>query len=149
MKDIFYQHFFHFQQMKTFILLLLCIGLSSIYAQQPKKAVAKPVKKTNTTISLSENTFDFGYVNENGYVSKELTIRNIGTTDLYLGEIAALCVVADYTFAPIPPGKSSVIKVSFSTEGKVGEQYRAVPIKGNIENKEDAIIYIKGVVYPK
>lgn len=135
--------------MKTFILLLLCIGMSSIYAQQSKKTVAKPVKKTTTTISLSENTFDFGYVNENGYVSKELTIRNTGTTDLYLGEIAALCVLADYTFAPIPPGKSSVIKVSFSTEGKVGEQYRAVPITGNIENKEDAIIYIKGVVYPR
>lgn len=134
--------------MKTFFILLLSIVMIPIYAQHAK-AGSKPVKKTTTTISLSENTFDFGYVHENGYVSKEITIRNTGSTNLYLGEIAALCVIADYSFDPIPPGKSSIIKVSFSTEGKVGEQYRAIPIKGNIENKDDAIIYIKGVVYPR
>ena len=111
--------------------------------------MAKPVKKTTTTIRLSENTFDFGGVHENGYVSKDITVRNTGTTDLYLGEISGLCVVADYSFAAIPPGKSSVIKVSFSTEGKIGEQYRAIPIKGNIENKEEAVIYIKGTVFPR
>jgi hypothetical protein len=151
------------------ILIVLFLLISTFSFGQSKHKAKAPVKKTshaapkkssvavkktstnslNTTVSVSENTFDFGYVTEGEYVKHRVLIRNTGSKPLQISDISAPCVTADYFFEPIAPGNSSYIDVTFSTEGKVGEQYREVMINGNIENKEIATIYIKGVVYPR
>lgn len=112
----------------------------------PKKTIANP---KNTKVVVKDNTFDFGNVKEGEFVTHRVTIQNVGAKALAISDISAPCVVADYLFDPIAPGQVSYIDITFSTLGKVGEQYREVNIKGNIENKESAVIYIKGVVYPK
>jgi hypothetical protein len=100
-------------------------------------------------VRVENETFDFGNVTEGELVSQRIYLTNIGETDLWIQDISAPCVTADFSLAPIRPEERSYIDITFSTQGKVGSQYREVPIKGNIEHQAQAIIYIQGVVYPK
>ena len=116
----------------------------------PSKTGVKPVAvKKTATIALTDNIFDFGNVREGDFVTHRVWLQNIGGSELAISDISAPCITADYNFSPLKVWGKTYIDITFSTEGKVGTQYREVLIKGNIENKEDAIIYVKGVIYPR
>lgn len=151
--------------MKYFILLFfLCanffLGISQTSSKpSSKKAAVKSGKQVkapestsssgNTDIILEENVFDFGNVNEGESVTHRVWLTNTGSKALTISDISAPCITADYSFSPIGPGQKSYIDITFSTEGKVGTQYREVKVRGNIANHGEAVIYVKGVVYPR
>ncbi len=151
--------------MKYIAFLFLCgilfSGLAQTSSKSPsKKSTAKPKTpsrtstkavstKNNTAILLEENVFDFGNANEGEYVSHRVWVTNTGNKSLVISDISAPCITADYSFSPILPGQKSYIDITFSTDGKIGTQYREITIRGNIENQDGALIFVKGVVYPR
>ncbi len=143
--------------MKYIIAFFLVFISVAVFSQiREKKSVKQTAASSpklpderNTTITLENKVFDFGRVTEGEYVTHRVWIYNTGVKDLIISDISAPCISADYLFAPLKSGTKTYIDVTFSTKGKVGKQYREVSINGNIENPEQAIIYISGIVEPK
>ncbi|MDR1555616.1 MAG: DUF1573 domain-containing protein [Tannerellaceae bacterium] len=118
----------------TFISFLLIS--SSVYAQ--KAAV----------ISSDVQTYDFGAIAEaEGLATHSFTIKNTGTNPLVINRITASCGCAqpDWSKAPIEPGATGVVKVSYNPKGRPGPFYKSIAVHSNAKNGR-LTLYIKGTV---
>lgn len=98
-------------------------------------------------IEFAESAFDFGTIKEGKIVDHVFTFKNTGTAPVILVQVSASCgcTTPDYTKEPILPGKEGEIKVSFNSQGQVGNQQKIVTISSNAENKVTTV-QIKGTV---
>ncbi|MBI5215342.1 MAG: DUF1573 domain-containing protein [Ignavibacteriae bacterium] len=91
-------------QLFTFVLLIL---LSSIVAAQPK-------------IQLAEGpNFEFGDVISGSKLTKEITVKNIGTDTLHIKDVRAQCGCTATLLKEksIPPSQESKLSVTFNAAG--------------------------------
>lgn len=98
------------------------------------------------------DTYDFGTAKEGEKVVHVFEFRNAGDQPLQILKVDAGCgcTVPEWPKTPIMPGKSSAIKVTFNTAGKVGPAYKDVTIKSNAvladKSKERYTLILKGSV---
>lgn len=113
-------------------------------------ALPAGAKKNGAQIAFRETTYNFGTVPEKkGKVSHEFTFTNTGDKPLVIVDATAECgcTMPEYPQAPIPPGKTGVVKVTYNPLGRPGGFTKKVTVKTNAKPRK-SYIYIKGVVNP-
>ncbi|MEE9407225.1 MAG: DUF1573 domain-containing protein [Polaribacter sp.] len=116
------------------------------------KAVSRDleIKKGTASISVDNNTYDFGTVNEGDIVEKTFKVTNSGKTDLVItnAQTTCGCTVPVWPKAPIKPGETADVKVKFNTAGKPNRQQKNITLTTNTESGKE-ILTIRGSVIPK
>lgn len=128
---------------KTLFLILAILMLVPAADMSAKKKLAE--------ISFAEPTHNFGKIAEDGgKVSHEFSFTNTGDANLVILDASADCgcTVPEYPTAPIAPGKSGVIKVTYNPLYRPGNFTKVVTIRSNSKQKK-ARVKITGVVTPK
>jgi hypothetical protein len=92
--------------------------------------------------------FDFGTVPVNTKVKHDFTLTNKGKSDLYLRKVSASCgcTVVQPSKTVIPPGESTVIMVTYNTQGRSGADKKAITVITNDPRKSKSILWIKATV---
>ncbi len=115
------------------------ISITTAWAQQGARIVS------------DELTYNFGTIAEaDGYASHTFTIKNTGDEPLVITRVTASCGCTrpEWTKAPIAPGKSGEVKITYNPKGRPGPFYKTVSIFSN-GKKGSYSLAIKGDVTPK
>jgi hypothetical protein len=126
------------QLIKQFITVLIILLLIDNFAYAQKSAI----------ISLEMQTYDFGVIAEAaGLATHSFTIKNTGAAPLVIHRITASCGCAqpEWSKAPIAPGSTGEVKISYNPKGRPGPFYKSIAIHSNAKN-ERLTLYIKGTV---
>ncbi len=121
------------------IALLSCCGMA--YSEQRGKA----------EMTFPETVHDFGTVKENGGpVSVEFSFTNTGDANLVVYDATAECgcTTPEYPKAPIAPGKTGNIKVTYNPLGRPGIFEKVITVRSN-GKKGKLRLKIRGTVVPK
>lgn len=107
--------------------------------------------KNAPKFEFNDVTHDFGTVPEGPSVTHMFEFKNTGKEPLIIQNVTASCgcTSPDWPKQPILPGKSSTIKVVYSTERRVGPFSKDIFIKSNAANPDDKEVFelhIKGTV---
>ena len=108
---------------------------------------AVAANKNDARIDFKEKMYDFGQVSlKKGKVSHEFTFTNTGGKNLVITDARADCGCTrpEYGDAPVAPGKSGTVKVTFAPASK-GHFSKKVTITTN-GNPRKARLIIKGEV---
>jgi hypothetical protein len=103
----------------------------------------------SSAIAVFDTTaFDFGSIPGNSKVEHDFMLSNKGKTDLYVRKVSASCgcTVAQPSKTIIPPGDSTVIKVTYNTQGHSGADKKAITVITNDPRKPKSILWIKTLV---
>ena len=86
-------------------------------------------------ISFEEDMHDFGRLTMGENISYSFKFTNKGNADLIISGCSATCgcTVASYPKDRIAPGSSDYITVSFSSEGRRGQQFQEVTVMTNAQ----------------
>ncbi|WP_162128504.1 DUF1573 domain-containing protein [Flavobacterium phycosphaerae] len=111
-------------------------------------------KKENVT-SETEMTFetqkhDFGTITQGDKVVFDFKFKNTGKSDLVITDAKGSCgcTIPEYPKEPVAPGAAGIVKVSFNSAGKIGENSKSVVLSANVpEGKK--ILYIQSNIVPK
>ena len=120
-------------------------------AQPTYTFVDKSVGPT-TTISVDEETFDFGTINDGDVVTHVFKITNTGSEPLVISNAKGSCgcTVPEWPRDAIAPGQHGEIKVTFNSSGKgaPGEgsnQHKRVTLTANTD-PVNTYLSVKGIV---
>lgn len=102
-----------------------------------------------TSVSFSEERFNFGSVVEGEKVAHTYSFTNTGKEPLILSNARGSCgcTVPKWPREPIQPGESADIVVEFNTQNKQGQRSQKVTITANT-NPPESFIYLEGQVQP-
>ncbi|MDD7915972.1 DUF1573 domain-containing protein [Polaribacter ponticola] len=108
------------------------------------------IKKGTASISVDNNEYDFGTVNEGDIVEKTFLVTNSGKTDLVITDarVTCGCTVPAWPKAPIKPGETKEVKVKFNTASKRNRQRKNITLITNTESGRE-VLTLKGMVTPK
>jgi hypothetical protein len=107
--------------MKKLLFSLLAFTFATAVLAQKKAA---EVAKLNTEI------FDFGKLKQNEPSTATFIVTNVGSEPLLIETVTPTCgcTIADYTKAPIAPGKTGYIKATYNAVA-LGAIHKAVTVK--------------------
>ncbi len=109
------------------------------------------VAQNGAEIKTDIQTYDFGIIAEaDGLASHSFTIQNTGKDPLVITRITASCgcTQPEWTKAPIEPGKTGSVKISYNPKGRPGPFHKSIAIHSNAKNGR-MNLYVKGNVTPK
>ncbi|TBX69982.1 DUF1573 domain-containing protein [Flavobacterium silvisoli] len=112
-------------------------------------------EKETTPAAETEMTFetqkhDFGTITQGDKVEYDFKFKNTGKADLLITDAKGSCgcTIPEYPKEPVAPGKDGIIKVSFNSAGKIGENSKSVVLSANVpEGKK--ILYIQSNIVSK
>jgi len=109
---------------------------------------ASPTKDGAVFSFVGKPLFMFADAKEGEQLSHAFKFTNTGNEPLIISDyqVACSCTKAIYSKAPILPGQSSEIIITFDTKGKYGYQDRVVKLYSNA-NKNPVKLRIKVFVY--
>lgn len=101
-------------------LLIILFTLISISAQAG----------SNSWVTASNSTVNFGYVPQNGEFSRIITLRSNVSDTIRIGTISTYCdcVIANLSNDILYPGDSVTLEFKFNTKNLVGRQYKVTHI---------------------
>lgn len=102
-------------------------------------------------IKATEESYDFGAIREEaGPVNHTFVVKNTGAGALVINRVLASCgcTQPEWTVAPIAPGKTGEISVTYDPKGRPGPFKKSVIILSNSPEKR-LKLYISGEVIPK
>lgn len=122
------------------LLVLLLGGGTAAWAQTTDKY---------PEITLPVDSHSFGTIDYGDVVSHTFSFKNTGNAPLIIKDVTTLCgcTVTDYPKAPIAPGKKGNIKVTFNSNGKIGQQHKNVTLHTNCKT-ETKELKIYAIVKP-
>jgi len=96
---------------------------------------------------FTEESFDFGMVNEGVQAQHEFSFTNTGTTPIVISNVRASCgcTTPYWPKDPIAPGAKANIKVSYNSSGRIGTFNKSITITSNAVQSQK-VLYIKGIV---
>jgi hypothetical protein len=93
------------------------------------------LNRHKTTLKFEQEVYDFGEVKEGIVLNEKVIYTNTGENPLVI--IAAFgscgCTIPTFSKEPLAPGASDTIAVSFNSEGRRGNQSKAVTVMANTE----------------
>jgi hypothetical protein len=114
--------------------------------------VKQDAKKGNKSpeISFDYLVYDYGTILEGSPGECEFTFKNTGKEPLVLSNVYSSCgcTVPDWPKDPIMPGKTSSIKVKYSTS-RVGGINKTITVQSNAEVNSKVELRITGTVKKK
>jgi opacity protein-like surface antigen len=136
--------------MKRFIAAML------ILAAAVTAVSAKKITDTNLKIDIdvSEMTYDFGNIQAPKAVSHDFTIKNDSKSALVIisANASCGCTRPKFSAAPIQPGETGKVSVTFTPKGRSGEINEEVKLRvQSSDSKRSKRISLKlsGVVIPE
>jgi hypothetical protein len=104
----------------------------------------------NAAIKFENDAFDFGKINQGDKVTHEYKFKNESKSPLIITDSYATCgcTKPEWPHNPVKPGESGVIKVTFSSEGKVGLQDKQITIVANTK-PVNTVVHLVGEVIEK
>lgn len=120
------------------------LNTSEITASKDVKPASFPI------MTFTENTHDFGTINEGDIVEHKFTFTNTGTTPLVIisAKGSCGCTVSKWPKEPVSPGTTAELLVTFNSNGKPNMQTKQVAITANTQNGTETL-KIKAMVTPK
>lgn len=116
----------------------------------PESNTVKPADGKYPVMTFDKTAHDFGTINEGDKVTYTFKFTNTGQADLLITNAVGSCgcTVPEYPKAPVKPGRSEKIKVSFNSAGKNGNQQKTVTIATNTAKGKE-LLTIKANINPK
>ena len=124
---------------KLILALTAILSITTVWAQK------------GAQISRDKLVHNFGTISEvDGNASHAFLIKNTGDAPLVITRITVSCgcMRPEWSKAPIAPGKTSIVRITYNTKGRPGPFYKTVSIFNN-SNKRNFHLAIKGNVTPK
>lgn len=122
------------------------VSVNNKGTQETKQnSAAAADQATNTAkIEFSEQSFDFGEINEGDLVNHVFKFKNTGSSPLVIKDATASCgcTVPNWPKEPVAPGAEGEIKVEFNSTGKAGLNTKKVNVMANT-NPEVTTVEIK------
>jgi hypothetical protein len=124
--------------MKTILLSLVAAGmLFSACNQSNGSATAANTTTANAAtapvMKFEKPIYDFGKIKTGDKVTNDFKFTNTGKTPLIITDAVATCgcTKPEWPKAPIKPGESGQIHVTFNSAGKMGLQDKMITITAN------------------
>lgn len=129
--------------MKKLFLSFVAAGLLLSACNQSKTgSTAATTDSTATTTANAANapvmkfekeSHDFGKIKTGDKVNYDFKFTNTGKSPLIISEAHATCgcTIPEWPKAPVKPGESGVIKVTFNSAGKNGLQDKQITVTAN------------------
>lgn len=107
--------------------------------------------KNAAHISFDSIQFNFGTINEGDVVSNNFNFKNTGKSDLIIHKVKSSCgcTATSPESKIIAKGKSSTIKATFNSRGKVGKQHKTITVITNDPDNSEVVLRITGYVNKK
>ncbi|MFT4601720.1 MAG: hypothetical protein ACI857_001903 [Arenicella sp.] len=124
-----------------------CTSNSEANAEERRTDYAEFIDNP-TEMSFEEMDYDFGEVTEGKQVKYTFKFKNTGDQNLILINVKGSCgctVPEEWPKNPIAPGETGEIKVSFDSQGRVGNVRKNVRVEANT-NPSLNILTITGIV---
>lgn len=101
-------------------------------------------------MAFTEETFNFGEVQEGDVVKHTYQFTNTGKVPLVISNASSTCgcTVPTWPKEPIEPGAEGVISVEFNTTNKRREQKKPIIITANTYPAR-TIVHLQGFVHPE
>jgi len=102
-----------------------------------------------TRILFTDNSYDFGLIDEGDVVNTSFEFKNVGDKDLVIKNCTGSCgcTVAEWPKEPIKPGMKGNIKVQFNSTGKRYKQQKNITVVANTD-PSNQMLYINADVKP-
>lgn len=119
------------------IVFLACAVLFFTACQQHKESkttAGKAVAAADAPqIKFDQPIYDFGVIKEGEKVQNTFTFKNTGKSPLIITNATATCgcTQPEYPEAPVKPGETGTIRVTFDSTGKNGMQDKQITITSN------------------
>lgn len=96
-------------------------------------------------LQFKTDMHDFGTVQEGGDIEYSFEFKNGGKEPIILSSVTASCgcTAPSWSHDPVLPGKKSIIKAVYHTDGRVGSFNKAITVVSNAGAK---VLTIKGNV---
>ena len=109
---------------------------------------ANAQEQSGAVITFKEKSIDFGDITQGDKVEHTFQLTNSGSAPLVISNVAVTCgcTATSWPKEPIAPGKSSEIKVSFNSAGKMGKQNSVVRIYSNASEPIEKVSLISNVL---
>lgn len=127
-----------------FVLVMAVAVLAGVATAQAKKNNSVGEGK----IEFKEKVYDFGKIKEKGgLATHEFSFTNVGDANLVILKATAECGCTRPSFsdAPVAPGKSGKIKVSYNPLGRPGSFEKVVTVTSTGGNRK-VRLKIRGMV---
>jgi hypothetical protein len=100
------------------------------------------------TIQIDKTAIDLGSVKTNGKILSEINVVNIGKADLQIRSIrtSCSCVEAFADKLTLKPGASTVVKIVFDTNDRLGLEEKIISIFSNDASNSITVIKLKATV---
>jgi hypothetical protein len=107
-----------------------------------------PPEAAAAKVAVDSQEYDFGTIDADKEASHSFLFTNIGTAPLELsqGMITCRCTVSLVDAAPVPPGGSTKVKVTWRPKGGLGPYRRTVSIRTNDPLRPDITLTVAGEV---
>lgn len=134
------------------MLLSACNSSNGSTADNASKANAdSAATAANAPVAKFEKeSHDFGKIKEGDKVSYDFKFTNTGKSPLIITDARATCGCTTPTWpkAPVKPGESGVISVTFNSAGKSGLQDKQITVTANTQPAE-TMVHLIGEVLKK
>jgi hypothetical protein len=99
-------------------------------------------------LKIENSVYDFGAIRQGETVTTDFIITNTGKRDLNIRQTRATCgcTASKPEKSDLKPGESSIIKVTFDSSGRSGDQNKFVLVYSNDPSNPTQKIEIKGVI---
>jgi hypothetical protein len=156
-----------FKTMKTgylyiFLLIATMIAIISCNSDREGNIPADVVNIPNTAEGNSDlsvlpkfefkaKEHDFGKVIQGEVVSYSFKFKNVGKSPLIISNISASCgcTATSYPEEPIMPGGEDFIKVTFTSDGRSGYQFKTVSIAANTQPSTSTLSIKAEIIIPE
>jgi len=101
-------------------------------------------------IKFKTESFDFGELEEGIMATYAFEITNTGKVPLIISNVAPSCgcTTPEWSKDPIAPGKKSIIKATYNTQGRPGAFNKSISVTSNAENG-NVNLFLRGTVSKK
>ena len=99
----------------------------------PASASGNKQEEKMPKFEFDESSFDFGTIKSGDVVTHEFKFKNVGDADLVISQAKGSCgcTEPEYSKAPLKPGESSILKVTFNSDGMAGQLAKTVTVLAN------------------
>jgi hypothetical protein len=136
-------------QKVIFSFAFMMLAVFTLHAQDPAGTPATPADPNAPEITFNELVHDYGTVVQGSDATCEFKFTNVGKEPLILQKPVSSCgcTVPTWPQEPVLPGKSDVIKVTYSTHN-VGPINKTITVTSNAKTAR-IVLSIKGNVIAK
>lgn len=137
--------------MKKIVLGIISLGLLVACNSNTSKTNAVTTPASTAVIKFESDVFDFGKINPGDKVTHQYKFTNNGDSPLIISDSYASCgcTQPEWPHAPVKPGDSGIIKVTFNSAGKSGLQDKQITVVANTKPANTVVHLIGEVLEPQ